>query len=66
MAGEVVLCMDPIEARALRHSVCTTVQLMEQIGDIPPDAPLYGQHDRLVAVACRLDHKINHTERGDG
>lgn len=57
----VTLRMDPTEARALWHAACTTVELMDQVGEIPSHAPLYGQRDRLVGVARRLDHEINHT-----
>ena len=60
----VVLTMDPIEARALWHAACTTLQLIDQVSDIPREAPLYGQRDRLVQVARRLDHEINHAGVG--
>jgi hypothetical protein len=60
----VTLEMDHDEARALWHAAGTTVSLMEQVeaepgNSIPPHAPLYGQKDRLVGVARRLDHEIN-------
>lgn len=56
----VTLRMDALEARALWHAACTTVTLMDEVGDIPTHAPLYGQRDRLMDVARRLDHEINH------
>lgn len=58
-SGEVVFAMPADEARAVWHSICTTVQLMDQVA-VPPHAPLYGWRDRLVAAARRLDHEINH------
>lgn len=60
---DVLLRLDADEARALWHSACTTVTLMDEVGEIPPHAPLYGQRDRLAAVAQRLDHKCNQAER---
>lgn len=56
----VLLALDPEPARAVWHSICMAVQLMDDIGDIPADAPLHGQRDLLVAAAQRLDHQINH------
>jgi hypothetical protein len=61
--SSVVLRMDTQEARALWHAACTTVELMDKVGRIPREAPLYGQRDRLIAVAKRLDHEINHEQR---
>lgn len=59
-AGEIVLRLNPGDARALWHAAGTAVSLMDQVGTVPPHAPLYGQRDRLVSVAQRLDHEINH------
>lgn len=57
---EVTLSMDAVEARALWHAACVVVQIYGEVDYIPPHAPLYGQRDRLVALARRLDHEINH------
>jgi hypothetical protein len=56
----VTLRMEPAEARAAHHALATVVQLMDEVGEIPPHAPLYGWRDRLAALARRLDHEINH------
>jgi len=38
---------------------------MDQVEEeIPPHAPLFGQRDRLIAAAQKLDHKINHAPDG--
>lgn len=71
MSEAIVVHMDPAEARALWHAACTTVQLIDAVeaepgNSIPPHAPLYGQRDRLVAVARRLDHECNQVERDTG
>lgn len=58
--ADVHFAMDTVEARAVWHAIATTVDLMDQVGEIPAEAPLFGQRDRLVAVAQRLDHEINH------
>jgi hypothetical protein len=63
-ARSVTLHMDPVTARALWHAACTTVELMDKVDDIPAHAPLYGQRDRLVAVARELDQEINHAGEG--
>jgi hypothetical protein len=55
----VVLEMDPVEARALWCAAGIAVQLLDEVG-AAPDAPLFGQRDRLEALARRLDHEINH------
>ena len=62
--SEIVLRLDAVEARALWHAVCTAGQLMDHVGEIPRDAPLYGQRDRIVEIARRLDHEINHAADG--
>lgn len=56
----VVLRMTPDEARTLHLAAGTTVSLMDQVGDVPAEAPLYGKRDELVRIARRLDHEINH------
>lgn len=56
---DVILRLSRDEARALWHAAGTTVLLMDEVGEIPKDAPLYGQRDRLAAVARRIDHEIN-------
>jgi len=61
-ARRIVLRVDPEEARALWHATCLAVDLIDQVGEVPSDAPLYGQRDRLVALARRLDHEINHAK----
>lgn len=48
------------EADDLHHAISTVVGLMDQVGDIPKSAPLYGARPRLVTVARRLDHERNH------
>lgn len=58
--SNVVLPMDTVEARALWHAAGMAVGLMDELGEIPPEAPLHGQRDRLADVARRLDHQINH------
>jgi hypothetical protein len=60
----VSLDMEATEARAVWHAISTAVDLMDAVeaepgNAIPPHAPLYGQRDRLIAVAQRLDHEIN-------
>jgi hypothetical protein len=62
--ASVVLRMKPDEARAAHHALATTISLMDQVGDVPPDAPLYGWRDGLAALARRLDHEINHAPGG--
>jgi hypothetical protein len=52
------------EARPVWHALATVVELMDAVeaepgNAIPPHAPLYGQRDRLVDLAQRLDHTIN-------
>ncbi len=64
MADEIALRMDAAEARAAWHAIGIAVTLMDAVeaepgNSIPPHAPLYGQRDRLIAVAQRLDHEIN-------
>lgn len=58
----VTLVLPAGHARAVWHSLCTTITLMEQV-EVAPDAPLHGWHDRLVDTARRLDHEINQAER---
>ncbi len=60
----VTLQMDLPEARAAWHAISTAVHLMDAVeaepgNAVPPNAPLYGQRERLIAVAQRLDHEIN-------
>jgi hypothetical protein len=60
----VTLQMDTQEARAAWHAIACAVDLMDAVeaepgNAIPPHAPLYGQRDRLITVAQRLDHEIN-------
>lgn len=62
--NDVTLTMDGVTARAVWHAVCTTVLLIDAVEDepgnsVPPHAPLYGQRERLVDVARRLDHECN-------
>ncbi len=63
MPEPVVLRMESDEARAVHHALKTTISLMDQVGAIPPEAPLYGWRDRLADLARRLDHEINDAER---
>lgn len=56
----IVLSMEADLARAVWHAISTTITLMDEVGEIPKNAPLYGQRDRLVSVARRLDHEIRH------
>lgn len=59
-SSEVVLEMDEQEAHDLHHAISTVVDLIDQVGDIPSDAPLYGARPRLVLLARRLDHERRH------
>lgn len=59
MSVRVTLDMDPQEARAVWHALGGIVDLIDQVDTIPPHAPLYGQRDRLIDVARRLDHECN-------
>lgn len=59
----VTLKMDIETARAVWHAIGTSVELMDAV-EVPPHAPLFGQRDRLVAAARRLDHEINHAPTG--
>lgn len=64
MNQEIVLRMESeAEALAVWHAISTAVDLIDAVeaepgNSIPTDAPLYGQRDRLVVVAQRLDHAI--------
>lgn len=62
VAQSVVLRMAPDEARAAHHALKTTITLMDEVGAIPPEAPLYGWRDRLAELARQLDHEINQGE----
>lgn len=52
--------MTAAEARVVWHAIALAVDLIDQVDDIPPTAPLYGKRAQLVATAQRLDHEINH------
>lgn len=63
--GEVTLAYDRATARAIWHSIAIAVQLLDEL-DVPPDAPLYGQRDALLAAARALDHELNCGQDGNG
>lgn len=58
----IVLELTEDEAVTVHHSLATTVELMDQVGDrnIPDHAPLKGRRADLVIVAKRLDHERRH------
>jgi hypothetical protein len=61
MADQIIqLLLSEREARDVHLALSTTVQLMDQVDSIPPDAPLYGRRSSLVTVAKRLDHEQRH------
>ena len=60
MSSRVYLKLDDQEAHDLHHALATTISLMDQVGAIPKEAPLYGARPRLVRIARRLDHEARH------
>jgi hypothetical protein len=52
--------MDVAGAHAVWHAIDTTIRLLDALGDdnIPVNAALYGQRDRLAGIARRLAHDI--------
>jgi hypothetical protein len=57
----IALEMSDPEAHDVHHALSTTVELIDQVGHVPANAPLAGAaRNRLVVVAQRLDHERRH------